>query len=326
MTLVRWKLLAGGFGIAIVGLVAMANPQCPGKTDPSREKAPPSREVAVRPADTPKPITLATPERSAAPAIPDIVVGVELPKLESPPSVPALPVARKAETVVDIPLPSTSPPMGLPAVSPLTIELPKIDIAQNPPTPAASPSVLSPVPPTPSSPPAITSVEPAKARPELNTVPALPASTVPMPTPFLEPMREVPASREHVETRVRVVVPLGKSQAKFEVLAGETVLLQAVCESVEVRSPGDTAEKGSTASPIKATGKVRFTAPGCEGTCESLAVLPGTGEVELSGSVRVVCKHGKAETEIQATTMKFKLGSAPAVAPTTGSLTPVKGY
>lgn len=316
MTLERWKLLAGGFGIAIVGVVAMANPQCPGKTDPAREKAPPTREVVARPVDTPKPIALVAPkpEPVAVPLIPDLV-GTVPPIVDPLPSVPALPVSRKAETVVEIPLPKTSPPVALPTVSPLTIELPKVDAAPNP-TPAAAPSVLSPLPSIPSSPPpAIVAVEPAKARPAPNLAPAQPASTALTPTPFLEPQVAAPTIKEEVETRVRVVVPLGKSQAKFEVLTGETVLLQAVCEAVEVRSPGDKTEKGSAASPIKASGKVRFTAPGCEGTCDTLAVLPGTGEVELTGSVRVTCKHGKAETEIQATTMKFKLGSAPAVVP-----------
>jgi hypothetical protein len=164
-------------------------------------------------------------------------------------------------------------------------------------------------------------VEPIKARPAAEPVPARPVTTELVPTPFLEPRSEVPAIKEEVESRVRVVVPLGKGQAKFEVLTGETVLLQAVCEAVEVRSPGEKSEKGSASTPIKASGKVRFTAPGCEGTCDTLAVLPGTGEVELTGTVRVVCKHGKAETEIQATTMKFKLGSAPVVVPVSA-----KGY
>ncbi|MBL8866753.1 MAG: hypothetical protein JNK93_14435 [Planctomycetia bacterium] len=314
MTLERWKLLAGGFGIAIVGVVAMANPQCPGKTDPAREKAPPTREVVARPVDAPKPITLVAPkpEPATTPGIPDIVVGAVPPIIDPLPSVPALPVSRKAETVVEIPLPKTSPPV-LPTVSPLTIELPKVEVTPNS-IPNAAPPVLSPLPSIPSSPPpAIVAVEPAKARPAPNLAPAQPAAIALTPTPFLEPQAAAPAIKEEVETRVRVVVPLGKSQAKFEVLTGETVLLQAVCEAVEVRSPGDKSEKGSAASPIKASGKVRFTAPGCEGTCDTLAVLPGTGEVELTGSVRVTCKHGKAETEIQATTMKFKLGSAPAV-------------
>ena len=308
MTLTRWKLLAGVFGIAMVGLVAMANPQCPGKADPSREKAPPSREVVVRPVDTPKTITLESPKPGPAtvPAIPDVVVGAVPPIVDPMPSVPALPVSRKAETVVEIPLPATSPPVSLPAVSPLTFELPKVELAPNS-TPAAAPAVLSPTPSIPSSPP-------KTEQPVL------------VPTPIHEPQRETSAIKEEAETRVRVVVPLGKSQAKFEVLTGDTVLLQAVCESVEVRSPGDKAEKGSAASPIKASGKVRFTAPGCSGTCDSLAVLPGSGEVELTGSVRVLCKHGQAETEIQATSMKFKLGSAPSATPAVVTLTPTKGY
>ncbi len=318
MTLERWKLLAGGFGLAIVGVVAMANPQCPGKPDPAREKAPPTREVAARPFDKPKENAPAASKPESIPLIPELAIAP--PKIEPSTLVPALPVSRKAETVVEIPLPTTAPPSSPPIPSlPLTIELPKVELTpiplSNPATPP-NPPALSSLPNIPTTtPPAIVPVEPIKPRPTPDLAPAQPTSTALTPTPFLEPQVAATAIKEEVETRVRVVVPLGKSQAKFEVLTGDTVLLQAVCEAVEVRSPSDKAEKSSAASPIRASGKVRFTAPGCEGTCDSLAVLPGTGEVELTGTVRVTCKHGKAETEIQATTMKFKLGSAPAVIP-----------
>lgn len=87
------------------------------------------------------------------------------------------------------------------------------------------------------------------------------------PLPVTRPataVTEHAGREEEVETRVRVVVPLGKSPAKFDVMAGDAVLLQAVCEQVEVRSPS---EKGGPVCSIKASGKVPFTAAGCEGTC-----------------------------------------------------------
>lgn len=57
MTLTRWKLLAGVFGISMVGVVAMANPQCPGKTDSSRVEGPAdARSPTTCPGDAPEDI------------------------------------------------------------------------------------------------------------------------------------------------------------------------------------------------------------------------------------------------------------------------------
>ena len=338
MTLTRWKLLAGVFGIAMVGVVAMANPQCPGKQDPARETAPPTREVAFKPADTPKTFSVAIPATvKAAERLPDLVpiasAPVSPPKVEFAPTIPALPSTPRMELPAELPTPIAFAPVQLPSVTPTplptplptqdrVIELPLPGFAATKPgLPTAELKLELPrvdPQPIPSSPPLV-KFEPTlpASQPPATPIVAVPTgglSPFDAPAPSRAPVAvtEAPAVKEEVETRVRVVVPLGKSPAKFDVLAGDSVLLQAVCEQVEVRSPS---EKGGAASPIKASGKVRFTAPGCEGTCDSLAVLPGTGEVELTGSVRVLCKHGKAETEIQAATMKFKLGSAPSPVP-----------
>src|SRR5205823_13232812 len=78
---------------------------------------------------------------------------------------------------------------------------------------------------------------------------------------------------------VRVVLKLGGGPPRFEVLAGDDALLKVVSDKVDVSSPS---EKGETMSALKAAGAVRFSAPGCEGTCTALTVLPGSGDVELA--------------------------------------------
>lgn len=369
MILTRWKLLAGVFGISMVGVVAMANPQCPGKTDSSREKAPPTREVQRLPGDAPKTFAVAIPasEKKAEEPLPNLVpiaaAPPALPKVEFAPTIPSAPTtptlapidlptvspgrvvelplpgvtaAKPAvpvpelklelpspapNIVAELPRPVTAPAPTSPPPTELRLELPKVDaVPLSSPLPVA---VTKSEPPIPSGVPPIPANVPIPSPPIGSNAPALaplPGSAEPLPvTRPATAVTEAPAVKEEVETRVRVVVPLGKSPAKFDVMAGDAVLLQAVCEQVEVRSPS---EKGGPVSPIKASGKVRFTAPGCEGTCDSLAVLPGSGEVELTGSVRVLCKHGKAETEIQAATMKFKLGSAPGAATIPPSFSP----
>lgn len=347
MTLTRWKLLAGVFGIAIVGLVAMANPQCPGKNESKRETAPPSRDVT-------KPATTSATAPMTAPVVASTPLAVELPKVSNSPKTPTVepsnltPIDPVAIPELRVNPTNTAPVLGSPEIAPIPLPVARIEPTKPaiqvgvPELPSAE-TPLIPNPKTPElSPPAISSPKLPTVAPHAselpsveskrNTVPTAPTipSTIPIAVspergkPQLFDATETPREsaamkdtvKEEVETRVRVVVPLGKSPAKFEVLAGDVVLLQAVCEQVEVRSPG---AKPATNTPIKASGKVRFSAPGCEGTCDSLCVLPSSGEVELSGAVRVLCKYGKAETEIQATAMKFKLGTIP------NSIVPVQG-
>ncbi len=320
MTLTRWKLLAGLLGISIAGVVASADPQCSGNNPLQSRRAPtlpvqtanyaptvsivplvvpatanPPFQVAVAP-----PITLTLPMIDALPT--PSIVAVPMLSLE-PPQLPVpeapLPKLVVVEPLVTIPEAVKAPAISLPTYAPVADKV--IDL----PLPM---TVAKPIPPILGGPPI------------LNLPVAIPAT--PTPTLDVPVVREVPAvvaSRKPLAkpeeaptevSSVRVVVRLGMTQPKFEVLSGEDVLLKAACEKIDVRS----IEKGEGVTPLKATGGVRFSAPGCEGTCDQLTVLPGTGEVELAGNVKVRCKRGKGETEIVATTMKFKLGSAPAYA------------
>jgi hypothetical protein len=60
---------------------------------------------------------------------------------------------------------------------------------------------------------------------------------------------------------------------------------------------------------VKASGKVRFVGFGAEGTCEELSFLAGTGEVSLSGAVKVQVKDklGRIESELSTETMKYRI-------------------
>jgi hypothetical protein len=287
MTLTRWKLLAGLLGLSMAGVAATADPPCPVRTaGPARGCPDP---CAPRP--LPPPVVVCAP-----------VVPVETVQVAYQPAVPTLPVSdpvKKAEAapkpqpaggkVIELPMPAA------PVVQPLPT--PAVEVRLEPPTvtaasgPAKPPEPIVPVAPTPDP------LPPPVAKP----------STPPQRLdPPVVPTRPEPSA----EVRdVRVVLRLGAGQPKFEVLSGDDVLLKVVSDAVDVRSPSD---KGQPMSALKAAGGVRFSAPGCEGTCSELTVLPGSGDVELAGDVRVRCKQGKGETEIVAAKLTFKLGSAPA--------------
>ncbi len=345
MTLTRWKLLAGILGTSIVGLVAMANPQCPGKNATTREKTPQPRETVTAVATVHKAqdpvisipaiapvanLPIDTQNKLALPEIENQVVTLPAPtpaESTTPPSIP-LPETKLPELPItgiqlqDVKQDFAAIPPALPKPAPPEIKSPL-------PTPAAEVPKIEPLLPTliPTETKAMTTpdlagssvprtpnvkIDPTPSRsataaiPPTHTLETHPSELKPAPFPTIETVRETTIVKREQETRVRVIVPLGKGEAKFEIIKGDTILLQAVCEKVEVRSPD---EKTGSVSPIKASGKVRFVAPGCEGTCENLAVLPASGEVELNGSVRVQCQYGQTETLIQSNTMKFKLGS-----------------
>jgi hypothetical protein len=300
MTLTRWKLLAGLLGLSMAGVAATADPQCPAKT--------------AGPPPVPCPVVVGVPVIPAAAVAEAVQVGTKPPldiPAPPPPEVtvaaapPALPVPAAAK---DPEPPKLPEPVSAPPPQAVIIERPKPtapapvlpEVRLEPPTPAAAPPAKPPELPPPVDPPVLTG----------------PATTPPPAPQRLDPpaipKQSLQASPEPLPAgAVRVVVNLGAGQPRFEVLAGDDTLLKVVSDRVDVQSPS---VKGETMSALKAAGGVRFSAPGCEGVCQDLTVLPGSGDVELSGNVRVKCKQGKGETEIVASKMTFKLGSAPAYA------------
>jgi len=299
MTLTRWKLLAGVLGISIAGVVASADPHCSGNSPlQSRRPAPPpvqSANYAPTVSIVPLIVPVVAKETAQAVTAPPIILTlpmlVALPTLSVPvPIVPA-PKPIKIQPLVTIPDAVKAPAISLPTFTPVADKV--IDLPV--PMTVAKPIPAAPIPELP-----------------LNLIPAAPTLIPPVvrDVPAVVASRKPSAKPEETTTdvsSVRVVVRLGNAQPKFEVLAGENVLLKASCEKIDVRS----IEKGEGVTPLKATGGVRFSAPGCEGTCDQLTVLPGTGEVELAGNVKVRCNNDKTETVIVADHMRFKLGTAP---------------
>ena len=117
----------------------------------------------------------------------------------------------------------------------------------------------------------------------------------------------------------RAFRPPGDDRPRFEVRDGEECYLKVVCDKVDVKSPSD---RGESMSVLKATGKVAFVTPGGEGECEELSVVPGTGQVIVSGKVTVKHTWGKAETTFSCDRMTFRLGSAPGMAPASPTAIP----
>jgi hypothetical protein len=296
MTLTRWKLLAGLLGLSMAGVAATADPQCPAKTaGPPPVPCPVVVDVPVIPAAATVPVGTKPPLDIPAP--PTVAVTVA-----APPALP-VPVAAKDPEPPKLPEPLPAPELPVPttpAAKPTspTPALPEVHL--EPPRPASAPPAKPPELPPPADTPVITgpSTTPPPAPQRLDP------PAVPKQSPLANPEPTAAGA-------VRVVLHLGAGQPRFEVLAGDDTLLKVVSDRVDVRSPS---EKGETMSALKAAGEVRFSAPGCEGVCQDLTVLPVSGDVELSGNVRVKCKQGKGETEIVASKVTFKLGSAPAYA------------
>lgn len=332
MTITRWKLLAGFLGLSIAGLAATADSSGCGTAPRPKTAAPPADPPAVVPvqavsavppvvpAAVPAAVQVAmqppTPVAPPKPAEAPKVAPVELtlppvsgvkpePQKAEPPALPTIelpsPPPKPAAPVVEIALPAVAPEKPVAAVPPLPAG------ADTKIAPPAVPEVAKPTP-VPDLPPAAPSPIPALVQDRVKT---------PKPEPLPEPVKPLPQLAQPDQAPpaslggppVRVVLRLGQGRPKFDVLAGDDILLKVACTKVDVRSPSAT---GDAMTPLKASGGVVFSAPGCEGTCDDLIVLPGTGEVELAGNVRVRCRKGKGETEFAAGGMKFKLGSAPA--------------
>ena len=123
-----------------------------------------------------------------------------------------------------------------------------------------------------------------------------PASVVPTPA-------DAP---KLAERKLKVILSMGDERPRFEVRDGDEIYLKVVCDRVEVKSPG---EGGASVSTMRASGKVTFVTPGGEGTCDELAVLPGTGQVIVTGKVSFTYNWGKVETTVTGEKMTFRLGS-----------------
>jgi hypothetical protein len=341
MTLTRWKLMAGVLGLSMCGLAALAEPACRTVGYTHRQTPdvpPPVADAGSKP--LPPPVNVPPPAPSTLPpapaSLPSLPPPATLPKADSAPP-PATEVPPAKPTLPPLPGPGELPkgpdlpPPALPDLAPASppagglSEKAFTDLAkqnlQLQPLPTLSekkPETLpSPKPELPKSdaalPPPVVTFAPAPTPEPLPTKPAPKAELPLTPSPVVtsEPVR-VSATTAAVpaERKLKVQMHLGSGKPYFEVRDGEELVLKVVSDAVEVKAP---AENGDAASVLKASGGVSFRTLGGNGTCDELRVVPGTGEVVVSGRVAVTSNWGKAETTATADKMTFRLGAdAPA--------------
>ena len=341
MNRTRWKMMVGALGLSLGGLAAVAG--VPSKNGMVSCAGTPTHTVA-RVMDAPIPVA-APKSADLMPSLPVTPAPATIPSIPSSPSVNMFAVQSGPVPVVSGPvvptLPSPVPQLALPepigpaSLAPLQVvpPIPVLTAIPSPividlPKPAPSP-LPAPVPPPSSSTSAFPFVSlPEYSKPVPAPVPAPPAvkveefiparpqeapSPVQVPTPVPESLpssrgSQAPAVSESrpLEKRLKVILHMGDERPRFEVRDGDEIYLKVVCDRVEVKSPG---EGGVSVSTMRASGKVTFTTPGGEGTCEELTVLPGTGQVNVAGKVAFTHNWGKLETTVSGEKMTFRLGS-----------------
>lgn len=255
------------------------------------------------------------PAPSLPPAAP-LTAGVTLPQVPTGPAAPALPAdlpkpsAPAVAPPVAAPAPAT--PLDVPVLGSGPVTLPSAPPAGATVVPETNRDVFAPPVPKPA---AVTPLPDATKSLEIKgaTVGLQPAGTgaaapPELAAPAAEPVKPavVPASATvAVPSKFRIVLRVGEGEPVFEVRHGDDLVMKVVSERVDVKSP----EKGPGLSALTATGKVRFVGFGSEGTCDSLSFLAGTGEVALSGGVKVQVKDkiGRVESELTADQMKYKI-------------------
>ncbi len=303
MTLTRWKLLAGVFGLSVCGFAALAEPACrtvghsAARQDPSIPEAKPKGSAETKP----KPETPAIPVVdlvvSPVPPAPAIIpyIGVT-----TPAEVPAVAAQAPAPVPELLPTPALVPMFSGPLVTQEQFD--KQLVKQEVPLPSTAPIPLSPVLepiPVPTQPVA------KKSNPFLEVIEP-PVRSAPIQTPTLPTPITPVASTAPSEKKLKVTLQMDENNPKFEVRDGEDVVLKVVSNKVDVASP---TQKGERWSTLKASGHVRFMTPGGDGSCDELQVVPGTGEVIAVGHVTFTYNWGKVETSASAEKMNFRLGA-----------------
>jgi hypothetical protein len=152
---------------------------------------------------------------------------------------------------------------------------------------------------------------PLQSSPEPDSRPlsATPSPTVPAKAPLHTSTTVAPTAAVAVATKFRIILRVGEGEPMFEVRHGDDLVMKVLCEKIDIKSP----EKGQQGlSEVTATGKVRFVGFGAEGTCDTFSFLAGTGEVAMSGHVKVQVKDkiGRVESELIADQMRYKLDTS----------------
>jgi hypothetical protein len=304
MAFARGKITAGLLGLSLCGLAAVAS-------STGRAGSP----LGCHKADDAKPsvVPMKAVESPATPVV-ALVPVASPPPVEIPPPTPPHPGPG-----IDLPkLPGVTPS---PATEPVALPLPKIELTQAPaippvavpavkdPTPLVVPPVTSPLPP-PAAVPQLVLPDPVSPKPAVQTpsVPDLaPLAPEPKPIPTAGTVPPAPATPPTpTSSGVKVVVTLSTGQPSLTVLVDGAEMLTVACEQLDLaaRGPGD-----DSVSAIKASGKVKFNAPGCWGTCDELLINPKTWDGSMFKNVRVTCRQGSGETEVAAEKLAFRLRS-----------------
>lgn len=288
MTRTRWKLAAGALTLSLGGLAAVADGPTGCQTVPH----------AAIPVATPLPL-------------PAVKVGLEPPVAVAPPTPAEVPQATPPAVPTPIALPpiNPAPAVPAPAVPVPALELPLVPAATPTPQPVvrASGPEMAPMPR--SAAPvfqtaAVTPTPPPAATPALS-LPVATATHPGEPQAVPAPVQAQPTPAPVAEKKLRVVLHMSDDRPRFIVQDGEETYLRVVCDGVEVKSPSD---RGEMMSVLKAIGKVAFVTPGGDGTCDELTVVPGTGQVVVSGKVSFKYNWGKLETTVTGERMTFRLG------------------
>lgn len=317
MSFSRWKMMAGVLGVSLGGLAAIAG-QCP-KPDTHRtaRQAPDESSKVEAPSlpAVPSAGSGSPPQAPPTPVVPDI------PSLPPPP-VPSVPTPPPAKTespgIPPTPVKELPPlPPSLPSEPVKLPELPASNPAMPPMLPVipasgssspTGPGVDLPKPSNmPPAPPATTNslLPPPVVESGTSTPPAIPPLTVEA-APVKSAVGDATAPQKIATvSKYRIVLRVGEGEPTFEVRTGDDLLLKVACEKVDIASP----DKGTGPSKVTARGKVRFVGFGAEGTCQELSFWEGTGEVSLSGDVKIQVKDklGRVESELSTSTMKYRI-------------------
>lgn len=303
MRLTRWKLMAGVLGLSMCGLAALAEPACRtvGLTRRSDDKPTPE---PPQPTEASKPLPLPPALPPADTAVPPPVI---LPVDEKKPATlpPPIPVDTKP-----VALPPVNDPKTPPAVDPKLLE--EVAKTQNPPVPlptlpekkdagtaplsvpASTPPVPNPTPVQPFTPPPVTPPAPT------------PIDVAPPVVPVKNEVAPLKADAGLAGKKLKVTLHLSDDKPWFEVKDGDDLVLKVTAEGVNLSAAADA--KKAAAGTLTAVGGVTFRTLGGYGTCDELQVVPGTGEVVVTGKVSVTSNWGKSETTATADKMTFRLG------------------
>ncbi|MCZ2341165.1 MAG: hypothetical protein LC104_05135 [Bacteroidales bacterium] len=234
---------------------------------------------------------------------------------------PIIPTAATTPTaVITPPAPELAPAIPLPTAA--VVPAPQPTVPAPKPTPAV---VAAPQPTVAPAPVAVTKLEPVTqlepvTKPEPTPAPAPAPEPKPAPQPIASaPVLETPAKQPIPQTesladpvrekKLKVLLHMGDQRPRFEVKDGDEIYLKVICDTVDVKAPTG---KTDSLSTMRAIGRCSFVTPGGEGACDELTVIPGTGQVTVSGHVRFRYQWGRAETEVSGEKMTFRLGTTPA--------------